>query len=85
MEVLKQPQYSPYSMEEQYAILFLAVNAYLMDIKIEKVKPFVKEYLEYIKNEKMQLLDSISKTGVVSVEQEGEFHAAAAAFKGIFK
>ena len=39
MEVLKQPQFSPYPMEEQAAALFLAVNGHLMDMKKTKWAP----------------------------------------------
>ena len=85
MEVLKQPQFFPWPLEEQFVILFLAVNGYLMEIKVEHVKSFVKEYLLYLKTQKTDLLTSIAQTGVVSVEQEGELHTSAAAFKGNFK
>ena len=81
MEVLKQPQYSPYPLEEQVAILFLAVNGYLLDIKVEDISPFVKDYLVYLKNQKADLMKSIAETGVVSIDQEGELHAAIETFK----
>ncbi|MDR2434498.1 MAG: F0F1 ATP synthase subunit alpha [Treponema sp.] len=83
MEVLKQPQYSPYSMEEQMAILFLAINGYLMDVKVEAISSLVKTYLEYLKNHNADLMRSIAETGVVSAEQEEELRSAAEAFKAL--
>ncbi|MDR1575913.1 MAG: F0F1 ATP synthase subunit alpha [Treponema sp.] len=83
MEVLKQPQYSPYSLEEQVAILFLAINGYLMDVKVEAISSLVKTYLEYLKNRSADLMRSIAETGVVSVEQEGELRSAVEAFKAL--
>ncbi|MDR0444238.1 MAG: F0F1 ATP synthase subunit alpha [Treponema sp.] len=83
MEVLKQPQFSPYPVEEQVAILFLAVNGYLLDIKVEDISSFIKTYLLYLKNQKAELLNGIAETGIVSIEQEGELRAAVETFKGL--
>jgi F-type H+-transporting ATPase subunit alpha len=74
MEVLKQPQYSPYQLDEQTVILFLAVNGYLLDIKTGQIPSFVKEYLVYLKKQKNELLKSIVESGIVSIEQETELH-----------
>jgi F-type H+-transporting ATPase subunit alpha len=85
MEVLKQPQYSPYHLEEQVAILFLAVNGYLMDIKVEKISSFIKNYLLFLKSYKTELMQSIAETGSVSITQESELRSAVEAFKGANK
>ena len=81
MEVLKQPQYAPYPLEEQVAILFLAVNGYLLDIQVEEISLFVKTYLTYLKNKKADLMKIIAETGIVSAEQEGELRTAVEDFK----
>jgi len=81
MEALKQPQFSPLPMEEQAAVLFLAVNGYLMDVKTENVSSFVKDYLLYLKSQKADILKSIAETGVISDAQEGELRNAAEAYK----
>jgi F-type H+-transporting ATPase subunit alpha len=82
MEVLKQPQFSPYPLEEQVAILFLAVNGYLMDIKVENIASFVKDFLTHLKTQKADLMRSIAETGVVSADQESELRATVDAYKG---
>jgi len=82
MEVLKQPQFSPYPLEEQIAILFLAVNGYLMDIKVEKISSFVKDFLSLLKTQKTDLMKTIAETGVVSADQESELRTTVEAFKG---
>jgi F-type H+-transporting ATPase subunit alpha len=81
MEVLKQPQYAPYPLEEQVAVLFLAINGYAMDIEVEKLSPFIKDYLEYLKNSHAELLRSIGESGQVSSDQERELRAAVEKFK----
>jgi F-type H+-transporting ATPase subunit alpha len=82
MEVLKQPQFAPYPLEEQIAILFLAVNGYLMDIKVENISSFVKDFLSHLKTQKTDLMKNIAETGVVSADQESELRATVEAFKG---
>jgi F-type H+-transporting ATPase subunit alpha len=82
MEALKQPQYLPYHLEEQIAILFLAVNGFLLDIKVDDIFSFINQYLVYLKSHKNELMKNISETGVLSVEQETEFHSAISAFLG---
>jgi F-type H+-transporting ATPase subunit alpha len=82
MEVLKQHQYSPYPLEDQIAILFLAVNGHLMDVKVEDVYPFVKDYLAYLRKQKPELMRNIAQTGGdVSTERESELFAAIDSFK----
>jgi F-type H+-transporting ATPase subunit alpha len=81
MEVLKQPQYSPYPLEQQVAILFLAINGYLMDVNVEKVASFTKSFLEYLKSNYADLMKGIGETGVVSMGQEGELRSAVEKFK----
>ncbi|MDR1655157.1 MAG: F0F1 ATP synthase subunit alpha [Treponema sp.] len=81
MEVLKQPQFRPYAMEEEAVILFLAVNGYLMDVPAEKVASFVKAYLESLKLKSAELLESIAGSGVLTAENEQELSAAIEAYK----
>ncbi|MDR1046668.1 MAG: F0F1 ATP synthase subunit alpha [Treponema sp.] len=81
MEVLKQPQFKPYAVEEEVVILFLAVNGHLMDVPAEKVASFVKGYLESLKLKSAELLESIAGSGVLTVENEQELSAAIEAYK----
>jgi F-type H+-transporting ATPase subunit alpha len=85
MEVLKQPQLSPYPLVEQIAILFLAVEGYLLDVKTENVSTFVKDFLSRLKSEKADLMKGIADTGVVSKEQEDELRLTVQNFKGAGK
>ncbi|MDR2608281.1 MAG: F0F1 ATP synthase subunit alpha, partial [Treponema sp.] len=81
MEVLKQPQFRPYAVEEEVVILFLAANGHLMDVPTEKVASFVKAYLESLKLKSAELLESIAGSGVLTAENEQELSAAIEAYK----
>ena len=45
MEILKQPQYSPYKVEEQVLVFYAATHGKLDDIDIEDVRNFEEEML----------------------------------------
>lgn len=48
VEILKQGQYSPMTVENQIAILYCGSKGLLRDIPVDKVKQFEQEYLEYL-------------------------------------
>ena len=81
MEVLKQPQLLPYQQEEQIAILFLAVNGFLLDVYVENISVFVKGYIEYLKSQKTELMKRIAETGAALEELESELRATVKSFK----
>ncbi|MDR0688975.1 MAG: F0F1 ATP synthase subunit alpha [Spirochaetaceae bacterium] len=81
MEVLKQPQFSPYAMEEQAAILFMAVGGYMMDVKVEEVSAFVAAFLEHLKNRFGDTLKTIAETGSIPAELEQVLTLAVEEFK----
>jgi len=84
MELLKQPQHSPYPLEQQVAILYLVINGQLMNVKVGQISVFVKAYLEYLSDNHADLMRNIGETGVVSLEQESELQKAGASFLGQF-
>ena len=45
VEILKQPQYTPYSVEKQIAIIYLGTNGYLKDVPVTKVQDFEKQFI----------------------------------------
>ncbi|WP_296180459.1 F0F1 ATP synthase subunit alpha [uncultured Mobiluncus sp.] len=51
MELLKQPQYTPYPVEEQVCSIWAGTNGYLDDIPTDKVLQFEKDWLDYLRNE----------------------------------
>ncbi|MDR3147193.1 MAG: F0F1 ATP synthase subunit alpha [Treponema sp.] len=83
MEVLKQPQFKPYAMEEQTAILFVAVNGYLLDVPVEKIGGFVRGLLEYLRAHNQGLLEAIATSGATTAEQEGELREAVESYKQV--
>ncbi|MDR1902952.1 MAG: F0F1 ATP synthase subunit alpha [Treponema sp.] len=83
MQVLKQPQFAPYTIAEQTAILFISVNGHLMDIPVVNITVFIKGFLEYLKLHHAALLDTINKTGTTGADEEEELASAVEEFKGL--
>ncbi|MDR1411364.1 MAG: F0F1 ATP synthase subunit alpha [Spirochaetaceae bacterium] len=81
MEALKQPQFSPYNMEDQTAILFMAVNGYLMDVAVNKTARFIKGFLEYLRTYHGEIPGTIAKTGAVTAELEQDLRTAIEGYK----
>ena len=48
VEILKQKQYSPVSVEKQIAIIYCGTKALLKDIPVKSIKEFEADYLEYL-------------------------------------
>ncbi|MDR2151120.1 MAG: F0F1 ATP synthase subunit alpha [Spirochaetaceae bacterium] len=81
METLKQPQFSPFLLEEEVAILFLITNNLLLDVPKEKVRSFLREFLAYLNVQYAPLMESIKKTGALSLENESELQTAIEKYK----
>lgn len=68
-ELLKQPQASPLSLSDQIATIYAGINGYLDKLAIEKVRPFLVGFRQYLANtefeqmvmSKNQLTDEIEE------------------------
>jgi len=67
VEVLKQNQYVPMTVEKQVAIIFAAGKGLLDDIETNKVREFESAVLEHLEDSHEDLLSSIRKSGEVQM------------------
>lgn len=70
-----QPQYSPYKVGEQIALLYCATNALMSNIKLEQVHSFIKKFIEHLAGS--ETLASLQK-GVINEEIGKNIEAIAA-------
>lgn len=61
VEILKQPQYSPVSVEKQVAIIYLGTNNLLRDVPLEKVREFEELFLLRMEQEQPEILAEFRK------------------------
>ncbi|CAN5115305.1 F0F1 ATP synthase subunit alpha [soil metagenome] len=62
MELLKQGQYAPYSMEEQVVSMWLGTSGRLDEVPTSDVSRFESELLDYLKREHSGLLEGIRES-----------------------
>ncbi len=81
MEILKQPQYKPMSVEKQVLILYALINKHLMDVDCSRVREFQREFLAFIDREKPFIIEGLRESGKLSPELEEKIKDAIKEFK----
>jgi F-type H+/Na+-transporting ATPase subunit alpha len=61
VEILKQPQYSPYSVEHQVAIIYLGTQGLIRQVKVSKVREFEDHFLMEMDNKLPEVLAEFKK------------------------
>jgi F-type H+-transporting ATPase subunit alpha len=61
VEILKQPQYSPYSVEKQVAIIYLGTNNLIREVPVKKVKAFEDAFLREMELKLPDVLQEFKK------------------------
>lgn len=85
VELFKQQQYNPQSVELQVAILWTMQKGYLDAIPVARVRDFQKQLADFLATRKEAILASILKKGAIDAELEKELTAALEEFKIIFR
>ena len=85
VELLKQGQYIPVTVERQVVSIFMGTNGYLDDIPVSEIKRFEKEVLEYIEVKYNHILEAIKKEKQLSDSTVENLKKAAEEFKALFK
>ncbi len=80
-EILKQPQYKPMPVEYQVIIIYAATNKYLLDVPVEEITTFEKDFFEFLDTKYPEIPENIRKEKVISEETEGLLQKAIAEFK----
>jgi F-type H+-transporting ATPase subunit alpha len=63
MELLKQPQYAPFPVEEQVVSIWMGTTGKLDPVPTVDVRRFESEFLEYLRSSHKGILDGIRETG----------------------
>ncbi|MBK9455204.1 MAG: F0F1 ATP synthase subunit alpha [Bacteroidetes bacterium] len=77
VEILKQKQYAPMSVEKQIAIIYLGTKGMLGKIPVDKIKAFEDAYLTYLETHHKATLDGL-KAGQLTDEITGTLEKVAA-------
>ena len=85
VELLKQDQYVPMSMEEQVIVLFAGTKGYLDDVPVESVRKFEDELLRYIRDNKADIQKEIGEKRAVDDDLKNRLIQAVEDFKRGFQ
>ncbi|WP_296630832.1 F0F1 ATP synthase subunit alpha [Rhodoluna sp.] len=83
MELLKQPQYSPYSVEDQTVSVWAGTTGKLDEVPVEDVLRFESELLDYLRRN-TKILTTIRETNNLEGDTIAELDKAVAKFKKSF-
>jgi F-type H+-transporting ATPase subunit alpha len=84
VELLKQPQYRPFPVEEQIVSIFAGAKGYLDDLPVSRVGEFEAALLKCFRDEFPELLDELRTTGEMSDELSDKLARVITDFKGHF-
>jgi F-type H+-transporting ATPase subunit alpha len=83
MELLKQPQYSPFPVEEQTVSIWAGTTGKLDEVPVEDILRFESELLEYLRRN-TKILTTIRETSKLESDTVAELEKAVAKFKRSF-
>ncbi|MFC2599410.1 MAG: F0F1 ATP synthase subunit alpha, partial [Actinomyces massiliensis] len=80
MELLKQPQFTPYPVEEQVVSVWTGTNGYLDDLDVDDVLPFETALLDHLRRN-TEILGTIRDSGTLDEETEESLRKAVESFR----
>jgi len=84
VELLKQGQYSPYSVERMVASIWAGTTGQMDSIPVADIRRFEAEFLEFLATERKQILDVIATTRELTDDTAASLLEAITAFKAKF-
>ena len=85
VEILKQNENSPLSVEQQILVIFMATRGFLDDVPSPKAELFEKEFLDFVKSRYSPLLETLKKEKQLNKEIEKQIEGILQEFKAVFK
>jgi F-type H+-transporting ATPase subunit alpha len=84
VEILKQAQYQPKSVEDQILILFAGVNGYLDRLPLNRLKDYEVQLLDYLAKNHASLAKTIAEKKAIDDETKAKLNEALKAFEKVF-
>ncbi|HEU4347029.1 MAG TPA: F0F1 ATP synthase subunit alpha [Actinoplanes sp.] len=85
VELLKQPQYSPFPVEQEVASIWAGTTGQLDEVPVADVRRFEREFLDYLGREHRGVYDAILQTGKLEDDTVEALKRAIGAFKREFQ
>jgi F-type H+-transporting ATPase subunit alpha len=85
VEILKQPQYQPMSVQNQVMSIFAATNGFLDDVPVNDARRFEEELLLYVDSHNPEIAREIADSGALPDELAEKLRQAVKSFKEMFQ
>ena len=83
-ELLRQPQYTPYAVEEQVVSIWCGTNGYLDDLEVSDILRFEAEFIDYLRH-RTSVLTDIAASGKLEDDVVEALKTAVTEFKKGFR
>ena len=84
VEILKQKQFSPYTVEDQVLSIWAVSNGFLDDLPVERVQDFEAKYLDFMRSRYSQIGETIRDSGKMDDDLTEKLKAATEEFKSSY-
>ncbi|MFW6192350.1 MAG: F0F1 ATP synthase subunit alpha [Gemmatimonadota bacterium] len=85
VEILKQGQFEPMSVEDQVMVVFAATEGYLDDLEVERVRRWEAGFLEWVGSSRPELVQSLEEELELTDEIEEGLRAAVEDYMEVFE
>jgi F-type H+-transporting ATPase subunit alpha len=85
VEVFKQPQYDPVTVEVQVAVLWAVQNGHMDDVAVERIKDFQAKLTDFLTSRKADLMGRIAQERALSDKLTADIKAAIIEFKPSYR
>jgi F-type H+-transporting ATPase subunit alpha len=76
VELLKQGQYSPFSLEKQIASIWAGTTGNLDSVPVADIRRFESEFIDFLGRERKEIMTTISETKVLEDDTVAKLQAA---------
>ena len=80
-EILKQPQFQPLTLAQEVSIIYAAVNGYLNDVEVPRVRSFEEAFHRFLESNHPEITKEIEEKKVIEPDTEEKLKAAITQFK----
>ena len=85
VELLKQDQYVPMSVEDQILLIFAGANGFLDEVPVPSIRKFEREFLKFLRDKKEELRKEIREKKVIDDDLRPKIGTAIEEFKKTFE
>jgi F-type H+-transporting ATPase subunit alpha len=84
VEILKQPQYQPLSVEKQVVVIYAATNGFLDSVAVDDVRAYETQVFQFLDTRRPQLLSSLAEKKQIDDDIKGELNQSLKEFGETF-